>query len=172
MNKKPKYKIDKWSYRSFESNQDTPNNDFAVRISTTMRKSQAWEELNLGERALYMEFKARFTIYDDGTDNKNLIEFTRGGPNGYEKLLNQRTFYKYVNHLIELGFLKCVESGWTTKTKNIYGFSDKWKVYKKGETLEIPNSEKLATRKLDETHKENIKNNLKNINANKKKKDV
>ena len=34
-----------------------------------------------------------------------------------------------IDTLIELGFIKLVQSGWNTRTVNIYGLSGKWKLY-------------------------------------------
>ena len=47
----------------------------------------------------------------------------------YEKLMNQKTFYKCINNLIEHGFVKVIRNGYSTRTCNIYGFSDMWKLY-------------------------------------------
>lgn len=38
----------------------------------------------------------------------------------------QRYFYKDMDALIANGFIKLISSGKTTRTKNIYEFSDKW----------------------------------------------
>ena len=43
--------------------------------------------------------------------------------------MNQRTFYKSIDKLIELGFVKVIRNGYAAKICNIYGFSDMWKVY-------------------------------------------
>lgn len=38
-------------------------------------------------------------------------------------------FYRDVDGLIEKGFVDCVSSGYLTKEKSVYRFSERWKVY-------------------------------------------
>lgn len=54
----------------------------------------------------------------------------------YMKYMTQRTFEKCIDKLIGLGFIKLIRSGYSTRTCNIYGFSDMWKNYDK-ENFEI-----------------------------------
>ncbi|WP_236575988.1 hypothetical protein, partial [Paenibacillus sp. USDA918EY] len=65
--------------------------------------------------------KAKFNY-----DNENDISFTYAEG---EQLMTEQTFSKSLDQLNDLGFIKVVQSGWTTRTATIYGFSDMWKYY-------------------------------------------
>jgi len=136
-------------YEEFESNRE--NGKFH-KIADDMIKSIVWQSLSLIERALYYEFKAKFTKYKDGTTNTNDISMPRSE---YTKLMNERTFWKCVDNLIELGFLRVVESRWTTRECTIYGFSTQWK-YFNTDKFKINECDRRAKRTFTKEHRENV----------------
>ena len=108
----------------FESHYE---NGAFTKISNDMIKSKAWKELSLRQQGFYLYFKSKFTKYKNQDTNVNDISIPKK-----EALLlygDLKTFRKDIDVLIEKGFIKQVESGWNTRTVNIYGFSDKWKLY-------------------------------------------
>lgn len=92
-----------------------------LRITVSMMDSKAWKELSCHSIALYIHMKAKFNY-----DNEDDISFTYAEG---QKLMNEATFSKSLDQLNDLGFIKVIRSGWTTRTATIYGFSDQWKHY-------------------------------------------
>lgn len=43
---------------------------------------------------------------------------------------NHKGFYRDMNALIEKGFIRCVQSGRTDRTKSVYAFSDAWQQWR------------------------------------------
>jgi len=90
-------------------------------IEFKMMKSEAFKNLNIHTKWLYMEFKYRFY-----GDNKYHIIFT------YQEAKNIMaidTFIKCRNSLIENGFIDIIKRGGLEKQSMIYGLSDRWKKY-------------------------------------------
>ena len=100
-------------------------------IEFKMMESEAFKNLSIHTKWLYMEFKHRFY-----GDNKRHIIFT------YQeviKIMSINTFFKCRNKLIENGLIDIVKRGGLFKQPMIYGLSDRWKQYKtkKFEKVEI-----------------------------------
>ncbi|GAH62972.1 unnamed protein product [marine sediment metagenome] len=84
-------------------------------------ESEAFKNLSIHTKWLYMEFKHRFY-----GDNKHHIIFT------YQeaiKIMNIRTFIKCRNKLIENGLIDIIKRGGFYNQPTIYGLSDRWKEY-------------------------------------------
>ncbi|MFF2907672.1 hypothetical protein [Paenibacillus sp. NPDC057934] len=92
-----------------------------LRITQSMMESRAWKELSCHSITLYLYMKAKFNY-----DNENDISFTYAEG---QQLMTEPTFAKSLDQLNDLGFIKVVKGGWTTRTATIYGFSDQWKFY-------------------------------------------
>lgn len=107
-----------------------------LRITNFMMESAAWKDLTIHSIALYVHIKAKFNY-----SNEDNISFTYAEG---ERLMNKRTFTKSIDQLIDLGFIKIVRQGWTTREPNIYGFSDQWQRYGL-EELKISSRSKRAT---------------------------
>ena len=101
--------------------------------------SLAWKDMKMSQRALYVEFKKKFTKYSCGDTNQNDISLPKSEAS--QLYGDLRTFRFNVDALIEHGFIRCIQSGYTNRTSSIYGFSDKWKRYGKPE-FNIPKQDK------------------------------
>lgn len=109
-----------YGFKPFEKDLTSADNHH-IRITRSMLSSKAWKMLTVHSRVLYMEMKNKYT-----GSNENDISFT------YKEaleIMNDRTFTKCIDQLIELGFIKLLEQNWTLRKPNIYGFSDQWKYY-------------------------------------------
>lgn len=113
----PRKKKD-YGFKPFEG---TSSKGRHLRITLSMMESKAWKELSCYSIALYIHMKAKFNY-----ENENNISFTYAEG---EQLMTEQTFSKSLDQLNDLGFIKVVKSGWTTRTATIYGFSDQWKYY-------------------------------------------
>jgi len=102
-----------------------------TKICDDMMDAPAWKALTRSQRYLYLELKRKYTAkYADGrllSDNADNISMPKG--EAAELYGDLRTFRADVDKLIECGFVNLIESGWNTRTANIYGFSDRWKLY-------------------------------------------
>ncbi|KRE70766.1 hypothetical protein [Paenibacillus sp. Soil750] len=108
-----------YGFKLFEKSTSADNRH--IRITLDMMDSKAWKELTAHSRMLYMEMKAKYT-----GSNQNDISFT------YKealKIMNDRTFTKCIDQLIEYGFIKLLQQNWTKREPNIYGFSEQWKFF-------------------------------------------
>ena len=115
-------------HRPFESKTKTGK---FTKICDDMCNTPAWNALNRSQRYLYFEFKKRYVPkYINKvlvSDNANNISIPASEA---KKLYSDlRTFRADVDRLIECGFINLIEGGWTTRTANIYGFSDRWQKY-------------------------------------------
>jgi len=90
-------------------------------IEHNLANSEAFKNLSIHAKWLYMEFKFRFY-----GDNKKHIIFTH--KEGI-KILNNRMFIKCRNKLIENGLIDIIERGGFYHKPNIYGLSDRWKKF-------------------------------------------
>lgn len=97
-----------------------------------MLESQAWQELTANDIKLYLAMLKKYTAkYTKGmlvSSNKDNISMARSE---YIQLMNNRTFFKSIDHLIELGFIKVISTGsrYGKQKCNIYGFNDMWQRY-------------------------------------------
>jgi len=147
-------------HEPFESS--NPNGKF-YKITENMRKSKAWQELNLIDRALYLEFKFKFTKYRDGTDNRNNISMPKSE---YSTFMNERTFSKTIDKIIEMGFVRVIECRWNTRECTIYGLSEQWANYGT-DNFTITIKDRRIKRKMSEEHRNNVVKALELTNRNK-----
>ena len=108
----------------FESQHD--NGSF-TKISNDMLKSKAWKQLSLRQQGLYLYLKSKFTKYKNQDTNVDDISIPKSEASTLYGDL--KTFRNDIDVLIDTGFIRQIKSGWNTRTANIYGFSDKWKLY-------------------------------------------
>ena len=140
----------KATHRPFESK--TSQGSF-TKLCDDMMDSPAWQELNRSQRCLYLELKKKYKAkYSSGlfiSDNASNISI----PATEAKKLysNLRIFRNDIDKLIECGFINLIESGWTTRTVNIYGFSDRWKIYGQA-SYEVPVQVKRPRRTHAQVH--------------------
>ncbi len=118
----------KYSHRDFESKTERGK---YTKVCNDMMESTAWNALDLRQRGLYLQLKAKYTqkvsngnIISDNAENISIPKSEATSLYG-----NLKTFRKDMDKLIECGFIKMVQCGWNTRTVNIYGFSERWKEY-------------------------------------------
>lgn len=113
-------------------------NDTSANIYMSMLMSKAWQQLSKNAQVLYLYCKAQYyaekqkpkPIVRQLSETEQKMCFTMNR----SKWLNLYCIYKSDNgqfnkdmkQLIDNGFVKIVELGSTTRTKNIYMFSDEW----------------------------------------------
>lgn len=127
-----------YSFKPFEKDVRSADNHH-IRITRSMMESKAWKTLSVHSIVLYMHFKAKYT-----GSNENNISFT------YKEameIMNDRTFTKCIDQLIECGFVKLIEQNWTTRRPNIYGFNDQWKNFATAK-LDVKPRKKRTSEKL------------------------
>ena len=116
------------THKPFESRND--HGQF-TKITIDMIKSKAWEHLSLRQRGLYVTMKALYNpkIYTAGINVKESNEQFTFPKEAWGPLYNNngRAWRLDLAALINYGFINLAESGWTTRTKNVYRFSDRWK---------------------------------------------
>jgi len=113
MSKKKKNKID-GSYSVLEHN---------------IAFSEAFKNLSIHTKWLYMEFKLRFH-----GDNRKHIILTKEEA---IKIMAYNTFKESRKLLIEKGFFDVIKRGGLEKQPAIYGLSDRWKKYGTKEFIKI-----------------------------------
>ena len=117
----------KYLPKSFES---IGGQTLSANLYASMLQSKAYKSLSNGARTLYTFMKLQYYgakgIKDhDKTDfyfNWALANKT------YSLYTNNTQFKKDRDMLVEYGFIEVVENGKSSRTKNIYRFSDKWKI--------------------------------------------
>ena len=102
--------------------------NFAI-IEHNLANSEAFKSLNANTKWLYMEFKLRF----HGDNRKNIIFTYQEGI----KIMNNLTFIKCRNKLIENGLIDIIKRGGFYHQPNIYGLSDRWRKYGTKDFIEI-----------------------------------
>lgn len=126
----------------FESSHE---NGAFTKISNDMIKSKAWKELSLRQQGLYLHLKSKFTKYKNQDTNVNDISIPK--KEALTLYGDLKTLRKDIDILINFGFIRQIKSGWNTRTENIYGFSDKWKLFGTDNFI-IPETDKRYKPKL------------------------
>lgn len=111
--------------KSFES---VGGNSLSANLYATMLQSKAWHNLNKGAMVLYTYMKLQY-YGAKGINEHPRTDFVFNKAmytKVYGLYTNTEQFRKDRDRLIENGFIELVENGKTTRTKNIYRFSDKW----------------------------------------------
>lgn len=115
------------THKAFES--ITDHGRFA-KITISMMDSPAWQTLEPSQMGLYLLFKRKFTRNKSGDDNQKNISFPFSEYKKIKTYSNQRTFWRDLDTLINVGLIEVVESGRRIGGQNkasIYGFSEAWK---------------------------------------------
>jgi hypothetical protein len=102
-------------FQDFESRYD--NGKF-VRITTDMMDSEAWQDLSIHARYLYLEMKRRYN-----GDNCRTFNFPHSVG---RKLMTANAFTKAVNDLIRHGFIICVTFGRVNRIASEYRYAARW----------------------------------------------
>ena len=130
----------KYIKQSFESKGFS--SDTSANIYESMLKSDAWFDLTATQKVLFLVCKAQYYCQKKKPDG-NRFRFTMNRNkwlNEYKLYSegNQAGFYRDMEALIEKGFIKCEFCGAFTRTRNIYEYSDKWRLYKTPEFMILP----------------------------------
>ena len=121
--------------KDFES--DGTRGDTSANIYGSMLVSKAWQSLTKGAMALYVACKAqyyaekdkpvpKYTVLSESEQARCFTMPMNKWRNKYGLFPSNTTFYKAMNELVKFGFVDIVENGKTTRTKNVYMFSDRW----------------------------------------------
>lgn len=123
----------------WESNKKTKQT--FTKICDDMIDSMAWQMLGLEAQGLYLFLKRKYTK-NNGKDNANDIHITNKDIRIIGK--NKASIYKYLDRLIDNGFIKVVEHGKLSRKPNIYGFCGEWKKYNTKDFFVHPNNKRLT----------------------------
>lgn len=120
----------KYFKKHFESTGGS--SDVSANIYNSMIMSKAFNALTKNQRLLYVYMKLQYYSQKKKPYGKtDMFYFNRFMWNDKYKLYkgNANSFAKDRDALIEKGFIKIVDDGSTTRTKNVYQFSSKWQKY-------------------------------------------
>lgn len=132
-------------------------NDTSANIYMSMLTSSAWRSLTPKQQQLYVYCKAQY-YGDKENPNGDNYSFTMNQSKWcglyklYEKT-NARGFYRDMGALIQAGFIVCVERGATTRTKNIYRYSDMWQKFRSKAFAVSPTEMTFSMQKKQATKK-------------------
>ncbi len=125
-----------YGFKPFEKSTNADNRH--IRITLDMMESKAWKKLTAHSKMVYQEMKAKYT-----GSNENNISFTYKEAT---EIMNERTFTKCIDQLIECGFIKLIEQNWATRKSNIYGFNDQWKLFATAKIEVKPRKKRTPTK--------------------------
>lgn len=112
-----------------------------TKICNDMMESSAWQALSIEAQGLYLFIKKKYTKRKDGSDNAEDIHLINKDYRVLKKCKN--TIMKYLDELIDNGFIKVIEHGKYSRTPNIYAFSDEWKKHNTDDFFIHPNDKRL-----------------------------
>lgn len=125
--------------KAFESSSNSKSDIFAS-IYLSMIQSENWKKLTKNQQLLYVYCKFQYygekncpkPMIMNFTESEQRLCFTMNKSKWHKAYNlygegNQASFYKDMNALIENGFIEIVEQGRTSRTRNIYKFSSKWR---------------------------------------------
>ena len=92
-----------------------------VMLPNKMIDSEAWQGLSCYARAIYIEIRRRY----NGSNEDNLSYTYREA----SKIMYKRTFTKALKELVSNGLIDIIRSGGLYRKSNIFGLSDRWKLY-------------------------------------------
>lgn len=99
-------------------------------LYVTMLVSNAWVNLSDEAKALYVVLKSQLKDTrnrelqgEDGEKPRFYFNRSKAERLGYT---NPNKVKRCIDELIDQGFIKLEQSGWNTRTKSIYSFSDEW----------------------------------------------
>lgn len=122
--------------KPFES--DGRAGDTSANIYVSMLVSPAWKGLSNGAKLLYVYCKAQYYAekekplprYETLTESERVRCFTMPKEKWatlYELYGSPNTFLRDMEQLLKGGFIELVENGKTTRTKNVYMLSERWR---------------------------------------------
>ena len=124
-----------------------PKSDGFERFFHTMIISDAWKDLTPNAVKLYVAMRdKRFTSHPDAVDEHFCFSSLDWRNYGLWTKNGAHQFRRYRDELIEHGFIICVADNSHAKRLNIYGFSDKWRLWNKP-NFTIGKNEKTASLK-------------------------
>lgn len=95
--------------------------------------SEAWRDLTAQQQRLYLYCKLQLYAEkrkpDDDPASFTMNRYKWCNLYQLYAKTNHRSFYRDMAALIEHGFVTCVRSGKTTRTKSVYKLSAKWQQY-------------------------------------------
>lgn len=116
----------KQNYRPCQSNKG----GHFLALFDDMVESNAWKQLKANEIVLYINMAIKLKVkYIQNQVEKTSEDDITMVKKEYLELMEQRTFFKSVDHLIELGFIRVVSSRYGTRESTIYGLNYMWKYY-------------------------------------------
>lgn len=135
------------SERSFLPNKKNGGKvkDVSANIYISMLQSQAWHNLTSKQKELYLYCKAQYYgeiknkdehLTAKEKESEENIDISKRFTMNKSKWCEiyglytdstQRYFYSDMKALVENGFVRVVEKGQNSRTKNIYELSDKWR---------------------------------------------
>ena len=128
----PKKKNEQMFFKGFESKRHLGR---FIRIAYDMTESKAWRELSMVQRSLYFEMKREYIpekstrgIITPANDKHFMFTHEKWFPLYHG---NQRGWERDRQALIDKGFIERIERGYTTRTPDIFSFTEKWKDYGK-----------------------------------------
>lgn len=101
----------------------TDTHEKAVMLCLSLLQSQAYLDLSGNASKLYNYLLLQYK----GDDIEQFVFNWAMACKVFPLYKNPNSFRKDINELITQGFIDCTEHGNTTRTKNIYAFSDRWK---------------------------------------------
>ncbi len=111
-----------------KKNRDKIDGSYSV-LEHNLANSEAFKDLNIHTKWLYMEFKLRF----HGDNKKHIILTYKEAI----KFMSIGTFIKSRNKLIERGFIDVIKRGGLEKQCMIYGLSNRWKKYRTKDFVKV-----------------------------------
>lgn len=120
-------KTKKYVPKAFESSKGV--GDVSANIYVSMLQNKTWQSLTPRQQRLYIYMKAQYYGQKqiEGQETESFYFNRSMWKETYKLYTNEKSFYTDRNALVEKGFITVAECGRTTRTKNIYSFSDKWK---------------------------------------------
>lgn len=125
-------KKDRYIKKSYEST--GISSDVSSNIYQSMVTSLAWKQLSSRQKVLYMYCKLQHYAQKNKPDPDDRTKFFLNQHKWLKEYelypsSNLGAFYRDMEKLIEFGFIRCVHAGSSSRTKNVYQFSDKWRLY-------------------------------------------
>ena len=123
--------------------------DTSANIYRSMLLHPACKDLTASQFRLYVYCKSELRE-DPAYFTFNKAKWQKDGLYGLYS--NSGQFYRDIKALIEHGFIDCVQSGYSTRTKSLYKFSTRWQLWGT-ENFTVPTSV-MTTSMLRELNKE------------------
>lgn len=122
------------------------SSDTSANIYSSMLLSKAWQILNISTKELYLYCKNEYYRQKKKpfTDDQTCFYFNQAIYLNIYGKTNASQLRAGINELIEKGFIRCIECGANTRTKSIYQYSSKWRLYGT-EEFEILDTEKTLS---------------------------